>query len=507
MNFIDIPKTDHSIISSTEINMIEEQLTNMMNAIQRAINVCSCSSGCINDILKKSFNHNDTGEFNYLSYFNDQKTKHSDQKNNNEYELPEYSENNDNYEYEDTKAIKINFSNSSVTFMISQAVLDSIEGSFIYEESKPDYLSLDGCIFLDYRENCDYSYYLIDYLNNKEIKLDDLSYEQQLELIDLFEFCEIPLHPLLCLVKERQNTKEKKYNMGDQVKMIINNKDDQEISNYLIKNDLWERYIMNYNHGLVDYNSSYDYLYIKKDYTYMNYINQYINNNCIDIDENDMNNIDNELLMNEMYELFDTEGANEVYLCLTMEQQFANSSIILNNKQMDFQLQKWLGKEKKWKLLFRASENHYSASEFHRYCDNQGETVTIIKHIGHYGHINIFGGYTDQSWESKGGYKHYSKEFLFTLSNEHGIPPTKYDYSSSNRNRGIYRNINYGPTFGEGNDIAIVDQCDLKYSRTNFQSFSCVSTKEKNSLFVNTSDSNSTNNFKVADYEVWGKCN
>ena len=52
------------------------------------------------------------------------------------------------------------------------------------------------------------------------------------------------------------------------------------------------------------------------------------------------------------------------------------------------------------KLLYRASRNGWSASNFHSCCDDGGPTVTVIK-SGNY----IFGGYTDQSWDGKSYFK------------------------------------------------------------------------------------------------------
>ena len=50
------------------------------------------------------------------------------------------------------------------------------------------------------------------------------------------------------------------------------------------------------------------------------------------------------------------------------------------------------------KLLYRASENEYSASQFHKLCDGKGTTITIIE--SDFG--NIFGGYTNIPWASQG---------------------------------------------------------------------------------------------------------
>ena len=52
------------------------------------------------------------------------------------------------------------------------------------------------------------------------------------------------------------------------------------------------------------------------------------------------------------------------------------------------------------KLLYRASRNGWTASNFHSCCDNKGPTVTVIK-SGNY----IFGGYTEQHWDGKSYFK------------------------------------------------------------------------------------------------------
>ena len=53
---------------------------------------------------------------------------------------------------------------------------------------------------------------------------------------------------------------------------------------------------------------------------------------------------------------------------------------------------------KQWQLFFRASENSYSASAFHAACDNKGPTLTLVR-VGD----NVFGGYTDKSWNGSVG--------------------------------------------------------------------------------------------------------
>ena len=61
------------------------------------------------------------------------------------------------------------------------------------------------------------------------------------------------------------------------------------------------------------------------------------------------------------------------------------------------QLQKWLGEKCKWNLCYRASRDGWRAPDFHRHCDSKGPTVVLVK-----ANDFIFGGYTDQNWESCG---------------------------------------------------------------------------------------------------------
>ena len=71
---------------------------------------------------------------------------------------------------------------------------------------------------------------------------------------------------------------------------------------------------------------------------------------------------------------------------------------IINEQQYDSYLREWLGNDSQWKLLYRASENEYSAKSFHNHCDNISPTFILIKSKGGW----IFGGYTTQSWVGDG---------------------------------------------------------------------------------------------------------
>ena len=73
-------------------------------------------------------------------------------------------------------------------------------------------------------------------------------------------------------------------------------------------------------------------------------------------------------------------------------------SQILTNEDHQRALKGWLPADLKgeWRPLFRASRDGFGSGTFHRKCDNQGPTVTIVKSGS-----NIFGGFTENSWTSK----------------------------------------------------------------------------------------------------------
>ena len=72
-------------------------------------------------------------------------------------------------------------------------------------------------------------------------------------------------------------------------------------------------------------------------------------------------------------------------------------SEILTNEEHRRTLKGWLPPpDGKWRLLFRASRDGFAVQTFHYKCDNKGPTVTIVKSGN-----NIFGGFTEISWDSK----------------------------------------------------------------------------------------------------------
>lgn len=179
---------------------------------------------------------------------------------------------------------------------------------------------------------------------------------------------------------------------------------------------------------------------------------------------------------------------------------FSKSTIL--NRAQSKTLVSWLPEEDsklgEVVLLYRASRDGWASSDFHSSCDNKGVTVTIVK-SGSY----IFGGYTDQPWESpsSGTYKDSAKAFLFSLvSSARMIGPAKMTLKSGENNTATYCHSDYGPTFGQGHDLSICSDPNNK---------NCSSSPNKSYVFpaecANPEEFLAGNqNFTVTEVEVFG---
>lgn len=105
-------------------------------------------------------------------------------------------------------------------------------------------------------------------------------------------------------------------------------------------------------------------------------------------------------------------------------------STILKNDKMHYQsiLNSWYGVPKQtWRLIFRASDNNFSATAFHRYCD--GISSVFVIGLGKNGEIS--GGYSgnDAAWSktNRKGYIHSENAFLFATNCNNNESPVKYD--------------------------------------------------------------------------------
>ena len=100
-------------------------------------------------------------------------------------------------------------------------------------------------------------------------------------------------------------------------------------------------------------------------------------------------------------------------------------------------------------LLYRASRDGWDPQQFHRRCDAQGPTVTLIKTD----HGYVFGGFSDQSWTSGGHWIASQKAFLFALCCAAGLGPTRLPVA--NADHALYGHSSYLPAFGGGFDLKV----------------------------------------------------
>ena len=150
---------------------------------------------------------------------------------------------------------------------------------------------------------------------------------------------------------------------------------------------------------------------------------------------------------------------------------FSNQECCAPIQSMNAALAEWL--PGKWCLQYRGSRDGFQAASFHSKCDGKGASLVVCKSTN--GHV--FGGYTQVGFQSSmGNWVPDECAFLFTLSNAHGIAPTKLALKPDRAQNGIYHHFNCGPTFGgrglcrwgsiTGHDLRISDNSNMNTSST-----------------------------------------
>lgn len=114
-------------------------------------------------------------------------------------------------------------------------------------------------------------------------------------------------------------------------------------------------------------------------------------------------------------------------------------------------------------LLYRASENDFSTKSFHELCDGKAPTFTIMET----GFGNVFGGYTEGKWAST-DHDWVSDEnaFLFLIRSNDKKRASKCPmiFNCTRTNFAILnKGTSFGPNFGSGADVCIIDKCNQEY--------------------------------------------
>ncbi|ETO34360.1 hypothetical protein RFI_02734 [Reticulomyxa filosa] len=141
----------------------------------------------------------------------------------------------------------------------------------------------------------------------------------------------------------------------------------------------------------------------------------------------------------------DEEGIQKIANLDDHKQNISNSLILsLEEKEC---LLSYLpkGNQSKLSLLYHSSLDGFKTSVFHRKCDKQGHTVTIILNEKQ----QVFGGYTNVSWGTSNGYSRDECVFLFSLRNPKSISKQKFTIIADQANFATFNSKNHGPTFGK----------------------------------------------------------
>ena len=141
------------------------------------------------------------------------------------------------------------------------------------------------------------------------------------------------------------------------------------------------------------------------------------------------------------------------------------SSILKDNIAKKISILNWI-KEKthtkdiiKSELVFKMSENGESWEDFHKYCDNKGPTLVLIKTTKD----KIFGGFTPLNWKKEENtyIKDISNQtFIFSLNLN-----KKFDMKNFEQKALRYK-TKFGPIFGD-KDIALNENMKSGISFTN----------------------------------------
>ncbi|CDW87296.1 UNKNOWN [Stylonychia lemnae] len=169
----------------------------------------------------------------------------------------------------------------------------------------------------------------------------------------------------------------------------------------------------------------------------------------------------------------------------------------LMNKQLEHQ-HKLLPLSGYGKLLFKATDNGFTAQSFHQKCDNQGPTISFILSE----HGQVFGGYTSVSWTSPFFWDNIKDNdaFIFSLT-KNTIHNQYQDFDNAIGHQKDYLMV-FG---GGGGDIRIYDEsnndscnnwCHLGYTYMPPQDFKDLDQQTKEYL-------GGSDGFKVIEIEVY----
>ena len=161
----------------------------------------------------------------------------------------------------------------------------------------------------------------------------------------------------------------------------------------------------------------------------------------------------------------------------------------------------------KWELKYRASRDGFKSTDFHSHCDGIANTLTVIKAKSG----NIFGGFTEQEWHSRGEFVTDPNAFIFSLVNKKEKP---FKVMCSDE-LAICGNSKYGPCFGgqvKASRVALEDISIHTDSNINKKSYCGFGYSYQHPDYLkNTDEANNilagSLKFETLEIEVYAKYN
>ena len=208
----------------------------------------------------------------------------------------------------------------------------------------------------------------------------------------------------------------------------------------------------------------------------------------IEMQQKEINNLKNEV--KELKQINDNREKKEKEKEKEKKLKFLqnNSTIIKNEPEKEKAIRNWINPNKEileFKLLFKMSKDGYNCEDFHRCCDNKGETLLLFETDKNY----KFGAYTPLNWVTPASGEvndpNDNKTFLFSLNQMKKF--TKIQGKSPNTARSQKE---YGPLLGGGTDLGI-----NKDMRTGW----CYN----NTFLTNCELTNGEGSFKVKEIEIF----
>ena len=313
-------------------------------------------------------------------------------------ELKMKNEELNNVSLEQEKEFSFIYKNQKKSKMDEELVM-KYPGSYMYRE----YMYGDRTSSHDVYIDCDgeNDELIVKYMkNDKSLEEDirNMSSEKKVKLLGDMAFLELPIKKGI-IIKICHNEDNDIMEAWRNRKILVNDSWSNDFNELLKKNNYFDANLLNGSLKSIHFDKQNNKFFVNMQLKYYDVIEDYLKNGqknkeLVGYYEN--GNV--EELVNEMKMIgikLNEEEKNKIkgYFYHPM---FTKLSKIIDNSSYDKMIQKWTN-DRKWKLIYRASEHRYRASYFHETCDNKGPTLIIIKSNDNC----IFGGYTTQSWYEK----------------------------------------------------------------------------------------------------------